>query len=414
MEPKAITESEVKTHNKPKDLWFIIHDNVYDVTKFKDDHPGGEEVLLEHAGRDASDAFDDIGHSENAKTLMEKYFIGPVQKTVKKLAEVSPEQPLENKVKTVPSSVTTTAPVTSAGSTTTPNEESKQDNGDSHSSLRPEGYFATTDGHKLFYQGWLPLLLDKLRAINIYIHGGVASSYHASTLAEALLPVNIGTYAFDLRGFGHWPGISGELYDRNNYIEDVHTFVTFVKNRHPGLPLILSGHSMGGLVGLAFLAKYQHYFACSIISAPWLKNKVSINGILLMLANFITYVHPNFSQPLAFKLEELTHDQAVIEEHMREIEQFNKKSLTVRWYTECSTLQQEVINAADKITLPIIYFFGGKDLLSDIEVGKAVYDKLLSKDKEWVFYPEFFHEVFHEIGREVPLNKAKDFVLKYI
>jgi len=407
MEPRLITESEVKIHNKAKDLWFIIHDKVYDVTKFKDDHPGGEEVLLEHAGGDASDAFEDIGHSDNAKTLMEKYLIGTVQKEAKKAPEA------ENKSKSVPSSVPTTAPATS-GSTTTPNEESKQDNGDSHSSPRPEGYFATTDGHKLFYQGWLPLLLDKLRAINIYIHGGVASSYHASTLAEALLPANIGTYAFDLRGFGHWPGISGELYDRNCYIEDVNTFVTFVKNRHPGLPLILSGHSMGGLIGLAFLTKYQHYFACSIISAPWLKNKVSINAILLLLANFITYIHPNFSQPLAFKLEELTHDQAVIEEHKREIEKFNKKSLTVRWYTECSTLQQEAINTADKITLPIIYFFGGKDLLSDVEVGKAVYDKILSKDKEWVFYPEFLHEVFHEIGREVPLNKAKDFVLKYV
>ncbi|PWA63584.1 cytochrome b5, heme-binding site-containing protein [Artemisia annua] len=49
---------------------------VYDVTKFLDDHPGGEEVLLSAAEKDATEDFEDTGHSQNARDMMEDYYIG--------------------------------------------------------------------------------------------------------------------------------------------------------------------------------------------------------------------------------------------------------------------------------------------------------------------------------------------------
>uniref|UniRef100_A0A8C4ST38 Cytochrome b5 n=1 Tax=Erpetoichthys calabaricus TaxID=27687 RepID=A0A8C4ST38_ERPCA len=53
---KAVfTLEEVKKHNVSKNTWVIIHDKVYDVTHFLDEHPGGEEVLLEQAGGDATE-----------------------------------------------------------------------------------------------------------------------------------------------------------------------------------------------------------------------------------------------------------------------------------------------------------------------------------------------------------------------
>lgn len=41
-------------------------------------HPGGEEVLLEQAGKDGSEAFEDVGHSSDARELMIKYKIGQI------------------------------------------------------------------------------------------------------------------------------------------------------------------------------------------------------------------------------------------------------------------------------------------------------------------------------------------------
>lgn len=49
---------------------------VYDVTSYLDDHPGGAEVMLEVAGQDATNMFEDIGHSSDAREEMKKHQIG--------------------------------------------------------------------------------------------------------------------------------------------------------------------------------------------------------------------------------------------------------------------------------------------------------------------------------------------------
>ncbi|XP_065828127.1 cytochrome b5-like [Oscarella lobularis] len=76
---KVFTYEEVKTHNSSESLWVIIHDKVYDVTKFKEEHPGGEEVLLEQGGEESTDAFEDVGHSTDARELLDKYYIGDME-----------------------------------------------------------------------------------------------------------------------------------------------------------------------------------------------------------------------------------------------------------------------------------------------------------------------------------------------
>lgn len=49
----------------------MIHDKVYDATNFIDEHPGGEEVLLDVGGQDATEAFEDVGHSDEARSILE-------------------------------------------------------------------------------------------------------------------------------------------------------------------------------------------------------------------------------------------------------------------------------------------------------------------------------------------------------
>lgn len=73
---QTITLEEVKSHNTRNSVWFVIHNKVYDVSKFMDEHPGGEEVLLEQAGKDATEIFEDVSHSADAKDLMKNYLVG--------------------------------------------------------------------------------------------------------------------------------------------------------------------------------------------------------------------------------------------------------------------------------------------------------------------------------------------------
>ncbi|XP_073830303.1 cytochrome b5 [Musca autumnalis] len=71
-----ISLETVKLHNTPSDLWVVIENKVYDLSKFRSEHPGGEETLDEVAGRDATQDFIDVGHSQEAREMMKKYFIG--------------------------------------------------------------------------------------------------------------------------------------------------------------------------------------------------------------------------------------------------------------------------------------------------------------------------------------------------
>ncbi|KAH0564319.1 cytochrome b5 isoform X1 [Cotesia glomerata] len=73
---KFYSRAEVATHNDSKSTWLIIHNSIYDVTSFLNEHPGGEEVLLEQAGKDGTEPFEDVGHSSDAKQMVEPYKVG--------------------------------------------------------------------------------------------------------------------------------------------------------------------------------------------------------------------------------------------------------------------------------------------------------------------------------------------------
>eukprot|EP00243_Klebsormidium_subtile_P008429 TRINITY_DN399_c0_g1_i3.p1 TRINITY_DN399_c0_g1~~TRINITY_DN399_c0_g1_i3.p1 ORF type:complete len:120 (+),score=19.67 TRINITY_DN399_c0_g1_i3:151-510(+) len=75
-EGRVITLEEASKHTTEKDAWLVIHGKVYDVTKFLEEHPGGDEVLLTSTAQDASQDFDDVGHSKSAIKMLEQYYVG--------------------------------------------------------------------------------------------------------------------------------------------------------------------------------------------------------------------------------------------------------------------------------------------------------------------------------------------------
>ncbi|KAI0736160.1 cytochrome b5-like heme/steroid binding domain-containing protein [Fomitopsis betulina] len=79
-EGKIITYEELKQNNKKESLYLLIHQKVYNVAKFIDEHPGGDEVIIAETGKDATEAFEDVGHSDEAREILKDLYIGEFEK----------------------------------------------------------------------------------------------------------------------------------------------------------------------------------------------------------------------------------------------------------------------------------------------------------------------------------------------
>ena len=72
---RKIKLKEVAKHTKKEDVWIVLYGNVYNVTDYVKMHPGGD-VIMQGAGKDATDLFIQQGHQADAFQFMEKYKIG--------------------------------------------------------------------------------------------------------------------------------------------------------------------------------------------------------------------------------------------------------------------------------------------------------------------------------------------------
>ncbi|KAF5480934.1 hypothetical protein F2P56_001636 [Juglans regia] len=101
-ERKVYTLAEVSEHNDTKDCWLVIAGKVFNVTKFLEDHPGGDDVLLSATGKDATDDFEDVGHSSSARAMMDEFYVGDIDSSSipSKVKYTPPKQPHYNQDKT--------------------------------------------------------------------------------------------------------------------------------------------------------------------------------------------------------------------------------------------------------------------------------------------------------------------------
>ncbi|KAL9645286.1 hypothetical protein ABK040_002486 [Willaertia magna] len=74
---RIISKIELKEHSrKHKDPWICVYGKVFRVDEFIDYHPGGTDVIIENAGTDATNVFDNVGHSECAVDRINEMAIG--------------------------------------------------------------------------------------------------------------------------------------------------------------------------------------------------------------------------------------------------------------------------------------------------------------------------------------------------
>jgi hypothetical protein len=85
----TLTRAEVAKNNTEDSLWFIIDSKVYDVTDFVDAHPGGESVLKQVAGQDATEAFYNL-HKQEVLQKYSSLSIGTIEGETPQVIEQHP------------------------------------------------------------------------------------------------------------------------------------------------------------------------------------------------------------------------------------------------------------------------------------------------------------------------------------
>jgi len=82
---KFWTLKEVSQHNQPDDLLIVIHNKVYDVSDFVEDHPGGPKTIIRYAGADNTEPFSGIQHPAKVWDIIRDYYVGEVVKEEHKI-----------------------------------------------------------------------------------------------------------------------------------------------------------------------------------------------------------------------------------------------------------------------------------------------------------------------------------------
>ena len=261
------------------------------------------------------------------------------------------------------------------------------------------GVILSKDGLKLFFRSEKA----KIPAANILLlHGFSEHSGRYHHVFQSLLESNYNVFAIDLRGHGYSQGERGYIDSFSQYISDVDVAVKYVK-KHSNLPLILLGHSMGGLIATLYAAKYQHKLNGLILSSPLYGIALEVSWLKHTFAQIASRFFPGVSLPSGIVPGYLSHDAKKYKEHEEDPLIFNH--VTARWFVEMLKRTFTLSKIAKKITLPVLFQLSGDDRIVSLEKSKVWFKKCVSKDKTQIVYPRMFHEIYNEIDRE---NILKD------
>ncbi|KAI9807933.1 MAG: hypothetical protein M1825_005239 [Sarcosagium campestre] len=87
---QSFSQADVSSHNKPDSLWVVVDEDVYDLTSFQDEHPGGKKILQRVAGKDASKQFWKYHNESILKKYKSKLLLGSLDTKKKEAAPPTP------------------------------------------------------------------------------------------------------------------------------------------------------------------------------------------------------------------------------------------------------------------------------------------------------------------------------------
>ncbi len=256
-----------------------------------------------------------------------------------------------------------------------------------------EGNFVNYQNLQIYYQGWLPE--DKPRGILVIAHGLHEHSGRYQHVGKFFTAHGYAVFGLDFPGHGKSEGLRSYIDSFEEFPATLLAFVEMVRDWHPGLPIFLMGHSLGGLISSVFLLDHQELINGAILSGSLVKVPDYVTELTLKISRLLAGVFPKF-RLLGIDKEGLSRDPAVIQAYINDPLVFTGKT-TARISNEINLGISRLEKEGSKIEIPLLLLHGGADRLCDPAWSKYLHDLVSSRDKELIIYEGLFHEIYNEL-----------------
>lgn len=274
--------------------------------------------------------------------------------------------------------------------------------------------FTARDGQNLALYEW-PLAAWEAdeaappRAVVLIVHGLGEHASRYDHVARQLLDWGFAVRAYDQRGHGESGGVRGGLSSESLLLEDLVEVVDDTRQRSlrlpragagdsPGhLPLILLGHSLGGLVAGRFVSLGLRPVDGLVMSSPALDP--GLNVIQKFLLATLPAIAPNLRVNNGLKPEFISHDPQVVGKYLAD--PLVHARISARLAKFIATAGPATVAAAATWSTPTLLMYAGADRLVNPAGSRAFAEAAASNGGAKVVTTRCFDEMYHEIFNEL-------------
>ena len=250
---------------------------------------------------------------------------------------------------------------------------------------------------KLFVRRWS---VDSPTRVVVIAHGIGEHSGRYEHVAQRFGADGATVYAPDHAGHGHSGGEFGHIESVEDLADDLGLVIDMAREENPGLPLVLVGHSLGGLISTRYLQRNgTDGLAALVLSGPF-------------------YGNPAYEVLLGMDpLPEVGIDTAVLSRDPAVGEAYAADELVYHGSGDRQTLTAifdavaAVKSGPDLGGVPICWVQGESDPLALLDVTQAEVERLHGAEFEAHVYPGAMHEVFNETNKDEVLDDVSAFVV---
>jgi alpha-beta hydrolase superfamily lysophospholipase len=205
-------------------------------------------------------------------------------------------------------------------------------------------------------------------------------------------------FGLDHVGHGRSDGPRALIGDFDPVVADLHLLVEQARAEHPGLPMVLLGHSMGGLIATRYAQRHGSGLSGLVLSAPLIGNPGT--GALLAM-------EPLPEIPIDPAV--LSRDEAVQREYAADPLIYHGGFQRATLAAMAAALLDAALDSRE-LTGPVLWQHGEADSLVPLSGSRRLMELLVNAEVTSRHYPDARHEIFNEINRDEVLRDTAEFI----